>query len=257
MPAIAITDHGNNFGAYDFYQTAKANGIKPIIGIEAYLAPGTSRTDRTRVKWGTGGEDDVSGGGAYTHLTMLAETTEGMYNLFRMSTAAYTDGIFYKPRIDRELLKKYGKGLIGTTGCAAGEISVMLRFGRWDDAVATVREMQEIFGKDNYYCEIMRHGIEIEERTEKELIRLARETGMPLLATNDLHYVHDHQAESQEALLCVQTNDTLDNPDRFRFGGTGFYLKSPAQMRELFKDIPEACDNTLKICPMIGMKFHF
>ncbi|MEY4554613.1 MAG: hypothetical protein RL197_1040, partial [Actinomycetota bacterium] len=255
MPAVAVTDHGNLHAAYEFVSAAKKAGIKPIIGMEAYVAPRVSRTDRTRTYFGDSGKDDVSSNGAYTHMTLLAKTTEGMYNLFRMSTAAYTDGIFYKPRIDRELLHKYGQGLIGTTGCAAGEISVMLRFGRWDDAVATVREMQEIFGKENYYCEIMRHGIEIEERTEQDLIRLARETGMPLLATNDLHYVHSHQAESQEALLCVQTNDTLDNPDRFRFGGTGFYLKSPEQMRELFKDLPEACDNTLKIADECNVEF--
>ena len=255
MPAVAVTDHGNLHAAYEFVNAAKKVGVKPIIGMEAYVAPRISRTSRTRTYFGDTGKDDVSSNGAYTHMTLLAKTTEGMYNLFRMSTAAYTDGIFYKPRIDRELLKQYGKGLIGTTGCAAGEIAVMLRFGRWDDAVATVREMQEIFGKENYYCEIMRHGIEIEERTEKELIRLARETGMPLLATNDLHYVHDHQAEAQEALLCVQTNDTLDNPDRFRFGGSGFYLKSPEQMRELFKDLPEACDNTLKIAEECNVEF--
>jgi DNA polymerase-3 subunit alpha len=255
MPAVAVTDHGNLHAAYEFVSAAKKAGVKPIIGMEAYVAPQVSRSDRTRTYFGDSGKDDVSSNGAYTHMTLLAKTTEGMYNLFRMSTAAYTDGIFYKPRIDRELLHKYGKGLIGTTGCAAGEINVMLRFGRWDDAVATVREMQEIFGKENYYCEIMRHGIEIEERTEKDLIRLARETGMPLLATNDLHYVHAHHAESQEALLCVQTNDTLDNPDRFKFGGTGFYLKSPEQMRELFKDLPEACDNTLKIAEECNVEF--
>ena len=255
MPAVAMTDHGNLHAAYEFVGAAKKAGIKPIIGMEAYVAPRVHRSDKTRTNFGDGGPDDVSSNGAYTHMTLLAKNTEGMYNLFRMSTMAYTDGIFYKPRIDRELLKKYGNGLIGTTGCAAGEINVLLRYGRWDDAVATVREMQEIFGKENYYCELMRHGIEIEERTEADLIRLARETGMPLLASNDLHYVHDHQAASQEALLCVQTNDTLDNPNRFRFGGSGFYLKSPEQMRELFKDLPEACDNTLKIAEQCNVEF--
>ena len=146
-PAVAITDHGNMYGAIEFYKKCKGAGIKPIIGMEAYVAPRVHRSNRTRTNFGDGGPDDVSSNGAYTHMTLLAKNTEGMYNLFRMSTAAYTDGIFYKPRIDRELLKQYGKGLIGTTGCAAGEIAVMLRFGRWDDAVATVREMQEIFGK--------------------------------------------------------------------------------------------------------------
>jgi DNA polymerase-3 subunit alpha len=253
--AIAMTDHGNVHAAYEFYHAAKKAGIKPIIGMEAYVAPRVHRSDRTRTYFGDRGRDDVSSGGAYTHMTLLARTTEGMQNLFKMSSLAYMEGMFYKPRIDRELLQKYGAGLIGTTGCVSGEIATLLRFGRWDDAVETVREMQEIFGKENYYCELMRHGIEIEQRTEAELIRLARETGMPLLATNDLHYVHEHDAEYQEALLCVQSNATLNDPDRFKFDGSGFYLKSAAQMRELFKDYPEACDNTLAIADRCEVEF--
>lgn len=256
MSAIAVTDHGNLHAAYEFVKTADKYGIKPIIGMEAYVAPRVHRSDRTRVNFGNGDNEDVSSGGAYTHMTLLAKSTKGMYNLFKISTMSYTDGMFYKPRIDRELLKLYGEDLIGTTGCAAGEVSVLLRKGRWDDAVATVREMQEIFGKENYYCEIMRHDIEIENKAEADLIRLARETGMPLIATNDLHYVHEHQSTAQEALLCVQTNDTLDNPNRFAFGGNSFYLKSPEQMRKLFSDIPEACDNTVKIAEECQIEFE-
>ena len=253
--AIAMTDHGNVHAAYEFYHAAKKAGIKPIIGMEAYVAPRIHRSDRTRTYFGDRSRDDVSSGGAYTHMTLLARTTEGMQNLFKLSSLAYMEGMFYKPRIDRELLHKYGAGLIGTTGCASGEIATLLRFGRWDDAVETVLEMQQIFGKENYFCELMRHGIEIEERTEAELIRLARETGMPLLATNDLHYVHEHDAEYQEALLCVQSNSTLNDPDRFKFDGSGFYLKSAAQMRELFADYPEACDNTLAIADRCEVEF--
>ena len=255
QPAIAMTDHGNVHAAYEFYTEAKEAGIKPIIGIEAYVAPRVHRSDRTRTYFGDRGRDDVSAGGAYTHMTLLARTTEGMFNLFKMSSLAYMEGMFYKPRIDRELLQKYGAGLIGTTGCVSGEIATLLRFGRFDDAVETVREMQQIFGKENYYCEIMRHGIDIENRTESELLRLASETGMPLLATNDSHYVHEHDAEFQEALLCVQSNVTLDDPNRFRFDGSGYYLKSAAQMRELFKDLPEACDNTLAIAERCEVDF--
>jgi DNA polymerase-3 subunit alpha len=253
--AIAMTDHGNVHAAYEFYHAAKKAGIKPIIGMEAYVAPRIHRSDRTRTYFGDRSRDDVSSGGAYTHMTLLARTTEGMQNLFKLSSLAYMEGMFYKPRIDRELLHKYGAGLIGTTGCASGEIATLLRFGRWEDAVETVLEMQQIFGKENYFCELMRHGIEIEERTEAELIRLARETGMPLLATNDLHYVHEHDAEYQEALLCVQSNSTLNDPDRFKFDGSGFYLKSAAQMRELFADYPEACDNTLAIADRCEVEF--
>ncbi len=181
QPAVAMTDHGNVHAAWEFFHAAKKAGVKPIIGMEAYVTPRIHRSDRTRTYFGDRGRDDVSSGGAYTHMTLLARTTEGMYNLFKLSSLAYMEGVFYKPRIDRELLHKYGAGLIGTTGCASGEIATLLRFGRWDDAVETVREMQEIFGKENYYCELMRHGIEIEQRTEAELLRLAKETGMPLL----------------------------------------------------------------------------
>ena len=255
QPAVAMTDHGNVHAAWEFFHAAKKAGVKPIIGMEAYVTPRIHRSDRTRTYFGDRGRDDVSSGGAYTHMTLLARTTEGMYNLFKLSSLAYMEGVFYKPRIDRELLHKYGAGLIGTTGCASGEIATLLRFGRWDDAVETVREMQEIFGKENYYCELMRHGIEIEQRTEAELLRLAKETGMPLLATNDSHYVHEHDAEYQEALLCVQSNSTLNDPDRFKFDGSGFYLKSAAQMRELFKDLPEACDNTLEIASRCEVSF--
>ena len=134
MPAIGISDHGNNHGAFDFYKTAKAAGIKPIIGIEAYLSPGTPRQDRNRVRWGSGGEDDVSGGGAYTHMTMFAQNTEGMYNLFRMSSKAWLDGFYFKPRMDRELMATYGKGVIATTGCASGEIQTRLRLGQYEEA---------------------------------------------------------------------------------------------------------------------------
>jgi DNA polymerase-3 subunit alpha len=170
MPALAITDHGNLFGAYDFYQSAKKAGIKPIIGIEAYLAPGeTSRTERTRVRWGNAGDgDDVSGGGAFTHATLLAETTEGMYNLFRLSSQSYLDGVYYKPRMDREILSKYAKGLIATTGCASGEVHTLLRTKGYEAALAAAGVYQDIFGRDNYFAEIMDHGIEIERRTHQD-----------------------------------------------------------------------------------------
>ena len=164
MPAIAMTDHGNVFGAYDFYAKARARGIKPIIGIEAYLTPGTDRRDRTRVRWSGGGEDDVSGGGAYTHMTMLAESTAGMHNLFRLSSLASMEGFYFKPRMDRELLQTYASGLIATTGCASGEIQTLLRIGKYAEAVQAASDYQDIFGKGNFYCELMDHGIDIERR---------------------------------------------------------------------------------------------
>ena len=256
MPALAVTDHGNLHGAYEFYNIAKKFGIKPIIGIEAYMAPGdSSRKVRVRERWGTGGEDDVSGSGAYTHATLLAETTEGMYNLFRLSSQAYLDGVYYKPRMDREILAKYAKGIIGTTGCAGGEIQTLLRTKGYEaarDAAATYRD---IFGKDNYYVELMKHDIPIERKTWDDVLRLAKDLSLPLLATNDLHYVRPEDATPHEALLAVQSGSTLSNPDRFRFSGAEYYLKSAAQMRELFADLPEACDNTLLIAQRCEVEF--
>lgn len=255
MSAIGISDHGNNFGAFDFYKTAKAAGIKPIIGIEAYLTPGTSRQDRSRVKWGSGGEDDISGGGAFTHMTMFAENTDGMYNLFRMSSKAWLEGFYFKPRMDRELLQTYGKGVIATTGCASGEIQTRLRLGQYDEAKKAAGEFQEIFGKDNFFAEIMDHGLDIERRAMGDLLKLAKELGMPLLATNDLHYTHAGDAAAHEALLCVQSGSTLTDPTRFKFDSQEFYLKTPAQMRALFADHPESCDNTLLIAERCNVEF--
>ena len=256
MPAIAVTDHGNTFGAFDFWQTARNNGIKPIIGIEAYLTPGTHRGDRTRVRWGGGGGDDVSGGGAYTHMTMLSQSTEGMHNLFRLSSLASIEGYYFKPRMDRELLQRYAKGIIATTGCPSGEIHTRLRLGQYAEARAAAAEFQDLFGKENFFCEIMDHGLEIERRVQKELLEIAKDLGIPLVATNDLHYTHQHDAKAHEALLCVQSGSTLDDPNRFHFDGDGYYLKSASEMRHLFRELPEACDNTLLIAERCSSEFN-
>lgn len=256
MPAIAITDHGNNHGAYDFYKTAKAEGVKPIIGIEAYITPGSARGDRSRHYFGDGTDkDDVGGGGAYTHMTMLAQSTEGMYNLFKLSSYSWLEGMYFKPRMDRELLQKYSKGIIATTGCVGGEVQTRLRLGQYDEAYKAAGEFREIFGKENFFAEIMDHGIAIEKRTQNELIELARKLDIPLVATNDLHYTHAHDATAHDALLCVQSGTNLYDANRFKFDGQEYYLKSPAQMRELFKDFPEACDNTLLIADRCEVAF--
>jgi DNA polymerase-3 subunit alpha len=246
MPAVAMTDHGNVFGAFEFHKLAKKAGVKPIIGIEAYVAP-ESRFDKRRVKWAEGGEDDVSGGGAYTHMTLLAENNAGLSNLFKLSSLASLEGFYYKPRMDRELLSKYATGIIGTTGCAGGEIQTRLRMGAYKEAVKAASELQDIFGKGNYFLEIMDHNIDIEKRTFADLIKLGKELNMPLLATNDLHYTHLADSAAHEALLCIQSGSTLADPKRFKFENSEFYLKSAKQMRELFKDFPESCDNTLLI----------
>jgi DNA polymerase III subunit alpha len=255
MPAIAITDHGNTFGAYEFYKVSKATGVKPIIGMEAYVTPKTHRSERRRVRWGDGGGDDVSGGGAFTHMTLWAENTAGMHNLFRLSSLASLEGYFYKPRVDRELLSSYARGLIGTTGCPGGEVQTYLRLGRYDDAIASAAEFRDLFGSGNYYVELMDHGITIERRVRDDLLRIARELKLPLVATNDLHYTDRSEAAAHEVLLCVQTGSTMADGNRFKFEGDSYYLKSPAEMRALFAELPEACDNTLAIAERCHVSF--
>ena len=246
MPAIAMTDHGNVFGAFEFYKQATKVGVKPIIGIEAYVAP-ESRHEKKKVQWASGGEDDVSGGGAYTHMTILAENNQGLANLFRLSSLASLEGYYYKPRMDRELLSRYADGLIATTGCPGGEIQTRLRMGNYREALRAASDCRDIFGAANFYLEVMDHGIDIENRAKADLLKLGKELKLPLLATNDLHYVFHEDAPAHEALLCVQSGSTLADPKRFKFDNSEFYVKTAAQMRELFKEIPEACDNTLLI----------
>ena len=258
MDAIAITDHGNMYGAYDFYKKSKANGIKPIIGIEAYVAP-EHRKHKQPVRWGTPAQrdDDVSGGGAYTHMTLLAENTRGMYNLFRMSSLASTEGYFRQPRMDLELLSAYSDGLIATTGCPGGEVQTRLRLGQYDQAVAAAARMRDIFGKDDFYVELMIHGLEIERRAADGLRRIARDLALPYLVTNDLHYSHPENARAHEVLLCVQTGTNMADPNRFRLEGNGYYLKSPAEMRAVSddEDWQSGCDNTLLVAERADVEF--
>lgn len=256
MPAVAITDHGNMFGAYEFWKAARDVGVNPIIGIEAYVTPGTHRSDRSKVRWGDGGGDDVSGGGAYTHMTMLAETTEGMHNLFRLSTFSSLEGQYFKPRMDRELLSRYSKGIIATTGCPSGEVQTRLRLGQYDEARKAAADFRDMFGAENYFAELMDHGIGIERRVRDDLLRLAKDLNLPLLATNDLHYTRAEDAAAQDALLAVQSGSLIHEEGRFKFDGEEYYLKSPAQMRSIFSDFPEASDNTLQIAERAHVDFN-
>jgi DNA polymerase III subunit alpha len=258
MPAIAMTDHGNVYGAYDFYQQATAAGIKPVIGIEAYVAPG-HRGDRRPVRWGTPAQagDDVGGAGAYTHLTLLAETTEGLHNIFRLSSLAWQEGYFRKPRIDAELLARHARGIIATTGCPGGEVQTRLRLGQHRQALDAAARLRDIFGPDNLFVELMRHDLEIEQRAAGGLRAIARDLSLPFVATNDSHYTQRADAQAHEALLCVQTNTTLADPGRFRFEGTGYYVRSPQEMRALGtdEDWQAGCDATLLIAERAGVSF--
>ncbi|WP_457971847.1 DNA polymerase III subunit alpha [Arthrobacter sp. D1-17] len=265
MPALATTDHGYLFGAFDFWKKATDKGIKPIIGVEAYVTPGTARGDKERVRWGDESQrkDDVSGGGSYTHMTLLSYNNVGMRNLFRASSIASLDSVFGKwPRLDRELLNTYSEGLIATTGCPSGEVQTRLRLGQYREALEAAAEFRDIFGADNYFCELMDHGLDIERRVTGDLLRLAKDLNLPLVATNDLHYTHEHDAKAHEALLAIQSGSTLLEPtydnggSRFAFSGSGYYLKSPREMRELFRDHPEACDNTLLIAERCEVSFN-
>ena len=188
-------------------------------------------------------------------MTLLARNNNGMHNLFRMSSLASLEGYYFKPRMDRELLQTYGQGLIATTGCASGEIQTRIRLGQYKQAVEAAAEFRDIFGAENFYCEIMDHGIDVERRAMKDLLRLAKDLGLPLVATNDLHYTRAEDAKAHAALLCVQSGSTLMDPGRFKFDADEFYLKTPAQMRHLWRELPEACDNTLLIAERCEVSF--
>ncbi|MGH9066041.1 MAG: DNA polymerase III subunit alpha, partial [Acidimicrobiales bacterium] len=246
QPGLGITDHGNMYGVLDFYRACRDQGITPVIGTEAYMAA-ESRFERP-VRRGrvddTGGE--VEGGEKlYYHLTLLAETDLGYRNLMKLSSAAFLEGYYYKPRLDWELLERHHEGIIATTGCLGGVVLQALLKGDEAGATRAAGRLREIFGPDNCFVELQDHGLEAQRRTNPQLVELARTLGAPLLATNDLHYTTRSDAAAHDALLCVQTASTMDDASRFKFEGEEHYLKSAAEMRALFAEVPEACDNTL------------
>ncbi|WP_068276042.1 DNA polymerase III subunit alpha [Aldersonia kunmingensis] len=254
MTAVGMSDHGNMYGAAEFYRTAKKFDIKPIIGIEAYVAP-ASRFDTKRVLWGDPSQksDDVSGSGSYTHMTMVAENATGLLNLFKLSSLASIEGQLGKwARMDAELVAHHAEGIIATTGCPSGEVQTRLRLGHEREALEAAAKWQEIFGKENYFLELMDHGLDIERRVREGLIEIGRKLDIRPLATNDCHYVTKDAAQNHEALLCIQTGKTLSDPTRFKFDGDGYYLKSAAEMRAIWDDnVPGACDSTLLIAERV------
>ncbi|KNE83533.1 MULTISPECIES: DNA polymerase III subunit alpha [Streptomyces] len=255
MSHIAMTDHGNLHGAYDFYDQATKAGITPIIGIEAYVAP-ESRRNKRRITWGQPHQkrDDVSGSGGYTHKTIWASNKTGLHNLFRLSSDAYAEGWLTKwPRMDKEVIAEHSEGLIASTGCPSGEVQTRIRLGHFDEALKAAADYQEIFGKNRYFLELMDHGLELEKRVRDDLLRIGKKLGIPPLVTNDSHYTHAGEADAHDALLCIQTGKNLSDPDRFRFGGSGYYLKSTDEMYAIDSSDAwqEGCANTLLVAEQI------
>lgn len=258
QPALGITDHGNMYGILDFYQACKDHGIKPILGTEAYQAF-DSRLERPprRGRVDDSGGDSDGGRKLYYHLTLLAEDQVGYKNLIQLSSRAYLEGYYYKPRVDWELLEEHHEGLIATTGCLGGQVLQSLLHGDVEGATAKAARLQDIFGRDNLFVELQDHGIPEQLQTNPQLLEIARRIGAPLLATNDSHYTHRADAAAHDALLCVQTGSLRSDPNRFRFHGDEHYLKSATEMRHLFSELPEACDNTLWIAERCNVEITF
>ena len=256
--AIGITDHGNLYGVIDFYETCQKYGVTPIIGLEAYMAA-NSRFDRPprRGKIDDTGGDTEGGQKLYHHLTLLAASNEGYANLRSLSSMAFLEGYYYKPRLDWELLERYAKGLIATSGCLGGVVLQALLQDNYPKALELAGRLQSIFGEENFFIEMQDHGIPEQLRTNPSLLQIAKDLGAPLLATNDLHYVHHADHEMHDALLCIGTGSLVADPNRFRFHSDQHYLKSAAEMRYLFRDIPEACDNTLLIAERAQVNIEF
>ena len=246
MDSLAITDHGNMFGAIDFYLEALKNGIKPIIGCETYVAPGSRLDKESR------GIDEA----AY-HLILLSRNETGYHNLMRLVSAAYLEGFYYRPRIDKEILSLHSQGLIGLSACLKGEIPSLIQQKRFNDALKLADTYRNIFEKGNFYLEIQENSIPEQKIVNAGLIKIAKELNLPLVATNDVHYLTRDKAASHEALLCIQTQTTLDDPNRMRFQTDEFYFKSPQEMKTLFKETPEAITNTCEIASRCNLELDF
>ena len=246
MNSAAITDHGVMFGCIDFYRAAKAAGIKPILGCEVYVAPG-SRFDRE-----IGQAED-----RYYHLVLLAENNHGYENLMKIVSKAFVDGFYYKPRVDMDLLQEYHEGIIALSACLAGEIAKNITRGMYEEAKSAALRYEKIFGKGNFFLELQDHGIPQQQRVNQQLLRMSQETGIALVATNDVHYTYDTDAEAHDILLCVQTRKLLSDENRMRYEGGQYYVKSPEEMAELFPYIPEALENTQKIADRCEVEIEF
>ncbi len=246
MDSIAITDHGVMYGAIDFYRACKDAGIRPILGCEVYTAPG-SRFDKE------GGVTD----GRYHHLVLLAENNKGYSNLMKIVSRGFTEGFYYKPRVDHEVLAEYHEGVIALSACLAGEVPSLLRKGFYEEAKKSALTLSEIFGKDHFYLELQDHGIPEQKIVNQGLLRMHEETGLELVATNDIHYVLAEDQKAHDILLCIQTQKKVTDENRMRYEGGQYYLKSEEEMRELFPYAPEAIENTHKIASRCEVQIEF
>ncbi len=245
MDSVAITDHGVMYGVIDFYKEAKKNGIRPIIGCEVYVAPG-SRFDKE-------GRDD----NRYHHLVLLAENDLGYHNLMKIVSRGFTEGFYYKPRVDKELLRQYHEGIIALSACLAGEVQSYITKGFYEEAVKAARSLEDIFGKGNFFLELQDHGIPAQRLVNQSLMRMSKETGIPLVATNDIHYTYAQDAQAHDILLCIQTGKKVSDENRMRYEGGQYYVKSEEEMRQLFPYALEALENTHKIAMRCQVEIKF
>jgi DNA polymerase-3 subunit alpha len=246
--AVAVTDHGNLFAAANFYHEAVTKGVKPIIGCEVYVARG-SRHEKTS-------DPEAPGAGRANHLLLLCENNEGYRNLLKLVSAGFLEGFYYKPRIDHGLLAQHSRGLIALSSCLRGEVAEALTDGKYEEAREAAYRLRDIFGKGNFFLEVQDQGLEIEKRVNADLVRLSKETGIPLVATNDCHYLTQADSRAQEVLLCIQTGKTMSEPNRMKFATDQFYYKTPEEMARVFRELPDALERTVAIADRCNVKIE-
>ena len=243
MPAVAVTDHGNLFAAANFYHQATTHGVKPIIGCEMYVAPDNHKNR------GTDAERS-------NHLVLLCENEEGYRNLIKLVSTGYLDGFYYKPRVDHELLAKHSKGLIALSACLRGEVADALLSEKYDQARTNAYRLRDIFGKGNFFLEVQDQGLEMDTRVNRDLVRLSKETGIPLVATNDCHYLTQADSHAQEVLMCIQTGKTMSDAQRMKFATDQFYFKTAEEMAQVFRELPDAVTRTVAIAERCNVKIQ-
>src|SRR5215472_6695485 len=256
MPAVAITDHGNLFAAANFFYEASKRDVKPIIGCEVYVAKG-SRLDRGERAGPSAAEDRDDfepGTRRFNHLVLLCESLEGYHNLIKLVSAGFLEGFYYKPRIDYDLLSKHSRGLIALSACLRGPVTECIVDEKFERARENAYRLRDIFGKGSFFIEVQDQGLPVEKPVNRELVRLSKETGIPLVATNDCHYLHHDDAHAQEVLLCIQTGKTLSDAHRMKFATDQFYFKSAQEMAQVFRELPDALSRTVEIAARCNVK---